>query len=194
MRRSDTGGVRERTRARCLAFDRGLAAALLVLFATILIAATMQGSAMAADPSDSGRSAVALDPSAELLNADTDFDKAVAEKGVDAWVFAFAEDGIMFRTGEIVRGHAAIRELMAPAFDTPGFSLRWKPVRADIATSGDLGYTYGTYESISPGPDGKPATRTGMYVTIWKRQADGSWKVVVDLGSASPPPPPKSTD
>ncbi len=77
-------------------------------------------------------------------SADADFDRAVAEKGVDAWVAAFAEDGIMFRAGEIVRGHAAIRELMAPTFSTPGFSLRWKPVHADIAASGDLGYTYGT--------------------------------------------------
>ena len=134
------------------------------------------------------------DAGAVLLQADSDFDRSVAEKGVEAWVSAFAEDGIMFRAGEVVRGHAGIRELMAPAFATPGFSLRWKPVRADMAASGDLGYTYGTYESGSVGPDGAPQMRTGMYVTIWKRQPDNSWKVAVDLGSASPPPPPKPSN
>jgi ketosteroid isomerase-like protein len=131
---------------------------------------------------------------AVLLEADSEFDRAVAAQGVEAWVAAFAEDGIMFRAGEIVRGHASIRELMAPAFATPGYSLRWKPVRADIAASGDLGYTYGTYESTARGSDGKPVTGTGMYVTIWRKQADGSCKVAVDLGSAAPPHSPSPTD
>jgi ketosteroid isomerase-like protein len=127
-----------------------------------------------------------------LMKADADFDAAVAAKGIEAWVATFAEDGLMFRAGEPVHGRPAIRELMAPAFATPGFSLRWQPVAADIAASGDLGYTYGTYQNSSPGADGKPEVRTGMYVTIWKKQADGSWKAVVDLGSSAPPPQPKT--
>jgi ketosteroid isomerase-like protein len=126
------------------------------------------------------------------MKADADFDAAVAAKGIEAWVATFAEDGLMFRAGEPVHGRPAIRELMAPAFATPGFSLRWQPVAADIAASGDLGYTYGTYQNSSPGADGKPEVRTGMYVTIWKKQADGSWKAVVDLGSSAPPPQPKT--
>jgi uncharacterized protein (TIGR02246 family) len=128
------------------------------------------------------------DGRAELIKADTEFDAAVAAKGIDAWVAAFAEDGQMFVSGTPVKGRDAIRELMAPSFSTAGYSLRWKPVAAEIAASGDLGYTYGTYESSSPGPDGKTISRTGMYVTIWKKQADGSWKAAVDLGSAAPPP------
>lgn len=129
-----------------------------------------------------------MDGRAALMKADADFDAAVAAKGIDAWVETFAEDGLMFRAGTPVKGRDAIREMMAPAFATSGFSLRWKPVAAEIATSGDLGYTYGTYEMASPGADGKPETRTGMYVTIWRKQADGSWEAAVDLGSAAPPP------
>jgi ketosteroid isomerase-like protein len=124
-----------------------------------------------------------------LMKADADFDTEVAAKGLEAWVATFAEDGMMFRAGEPVKGKAAIREMMAEAFATPGFSLRWKPVAAEIAASGDLGYTYGTYENRTPGPDGKPQLRTGMYVTIWKKDAQGLWKAAVDLGSAAPPPP-----
>jgi ketosteroid isomerase-like protein len=151
----------------------------------------------AVQASNDGAGSSATDPTdaaAVLLKADADFDLAVAAKGVDAWVAAFAADGIMFRAGEIVRGRAAIRELMAPTFSTPGFSLRWRPVHADIAGSGDLGYTYGSYESVSPGSAGEPVKRTGMYVTIWKKQVDGSWKVAVDLGSAAPPPPPNPSN
>lgn len=149
---------------------------------------------MANTPDPAPGAAAPTEAAAVLLQADSEFDRSVAEKGVDAWVSTFAEDGIMFRAGEVVRGRAAIRELMAPAFATPGFSLRWKPVRAEIAASSDLGYTYGTYESISVEPDGSRQVRTGMYVTIWKKQADGSWKVVVDLGSSTPPPEPKPAD
>ena len=154
----------------------------------LLLGAIPEGT-MAADLQTAGSAA---DAAAVLLQADSDFDRAVAAGGIEAWVAYFAEDGIMFRAGEVVRGHAAIREMMAPAFATPGFSLRWKPVRADIGASGDLGYTYGTYENTSPGADGKPEVRTGMYVTIWKLQPDKSWKVAVDLGSPAPPPKPSN--
>jgi ketosteroid isomerase-like protein len=125
-----------------------------------------------------------------LLELDRDFDKATVEKGVDGWVSYFAEDGAMFPAGgEIVTGKTSIRELMAPVFATPGTSLRWEPLGAQVSRAGDLGYTYGKYVSKAIDPEGKPVTRYGKYVTIWKKQTDGSWKVVMDVGNASPPPP-----
>ena len=156
--------------------------ALVLLFATAAILILLAQASLNAGV------APAADTQAALMKADADFDAQVAAGGIESWVANFAEDGIMFRAGSIVQGKSAIRELMGPVFATPGTSLRWKPVAADVAASGDLGYTYGTYESTSPGADGKPVVRTGMYVTIWKKQPDGSWKVVVDLGSANPRP------
>ena len=111
--------------------------ALVILFALAAILILLAQANIHAGP------APQADAREVLMKADADFDAAVAEKGIDAWVASFAEDGLMFRAGEPVHGRAAIRELMAPAFATPGFSLRWKPVAADIAASGDLGYTYG---------------------------------------------------
>lgn len=125
-----------------------------------------------------------------LIQADREFDQATAEKGVGAWVSYFAEDGRMFPAGaEIVSGKEAIREAMAPAFATPGFSLRWKPLGAEVSNAGDLGYTYGTYVAKGPGPKGEAVERHGKYVSIWRKQPDGSWKVVVDIGNPSPAPP-----
>jgi ketosteroid isomerase-like protein len=95
----------------------------------------------------------------------------------------------MFSSGEIVRGHEAIRTLIDPAFATEGSGIAWEPAEADIAVSGDLGYTIGRFESTSFGPDGQQRTRTGTYVTIWKKQRDGSWKVAVDIGSNNIPEP-----
>lgn len=90
--------------------------------------------------------------------------------------------------GEIVAGKAAIRELMAPVFATPEHSLRWEPLGAEVSRT--VGYTYGRYVSRGTDQEGKPVTRYGKYVTIWKKQVDGSWKVVLDIGNSSPPPQP----
>ncbi len=129
-----------------------------------------------------GAAAPAADPSV-LMEADRAFAKAVADGGVDAWVSWLAPDGaqIVPGAGE-VRGPDAIRSLMA-YLDDPGSTLTWEPLRAEIATSGDLGWTTGTYESESMGADGRVRRGHGRYVTIWKKQADGRWKVAMDLGN-----------
>ncbi len=123
-----------------------------------------------------------------LIKADRDFDGVTAEKGIDGWVSFFAEEGMQLTPEGNIKGHEAIRAYMGPAFARPGFSLRWKPTFADIGASGDLGYTTGTYESRGTDAQGNPVVRTGRYVSIWKKQKDGSWKVVLDTGSPDAPP------
>jgi ketosteroid isomerase-like protein len=122
----------------------------------------------------------AADP-AVLMQADRDFAADVAEGGADAWARWFAPDGAMIQegTGEI-RGRDAIREAVA-YLDRPSPVLTWEPTRADIAASGDLGWTTGTWE-VRTSPDAEPTSR-GLYVSIWRKQPDGSWKVVMDLGN-----------
>jgi len=118
------------------------------------------------------------------MAADRAFAKATATKGVEGWVETFADDGAMLPAGlPIVRGHEAIRDLMSPAFESEGFEFHWEPEEADIAASGDIGYTIGRYERTVTGSDGTSNTTTGKYVSIWKRQEDGTWKVAVDLGT-----------
>ncbi len=119
----------------------------------------------------------------ELMEADRAFNRAVSEGGSAAWATWFAEDGAMVQetVGEI-RGRAAIADAVA-FLDLPGVSLTWDPIRADIARSGDLGWTTGSFVSVSPAEDGSERRDTGTYVSIWRRQADGTWKVVMDLGN-----------
>jgi ketosteroid isomerase-like protein len=132
----------------------------------------------------------ARDPAQELLEADRAFDSETAQNGVSGWVSHFASDGIMMPAGSgIVAGRDAIRKFMATALESPGFSMRWEPI--DAAASGDLGYTYGVSKTIRTGADNQPSVSYGKYVTIWRKQHDRSWKVVLDIGNASPPPAPK---
>jgi len=127
-------------------------------------------------------------PSAEvLLQTDRDFALYAQVHGVaNAFREFAAPDALSLPMGEApIRGREAIFRAMS---DSPPGELLWKPVGADLAGSGDLGYTWGTYEFRAPEAGGKPATRHGKYVTIWKKQTAGSWKYVVDIGNASPPP------
>jgi ketosteroid isomerase-like protein len=57
-----------------------------------------------------------------------------------------------------------------------------------VAKSGELGWTWGTYELHTKDADGKPVIRYGKYVNVWRKQKNGEWKVIVDLGNPSPPP------
>ncbi len=128
------------------------------------------------------------DARADLMAVDREFAHATAARGIDGWMTYVAADAAFMPDGaDPVRGTAAIRAFYTPAFARPSYSLTWQPAEADVSRSGDLGYTYGQYESRSTGQDGRPATSRGKYVTIWKKQVDGSWKAVVDIGNSSPP-------
>ena len=120
-----------------------------------------------------------------LFKLEGDFAKAVAEHGHAAFVTYFAEDGVELDEG----GGITSREEIAKQPEWPeGTTLAWTPVRGDMAASGDLGYTYGTYVFKSKNKDGNIVSTYGKYMSVWKKQKDGSWKVVVDMGNSSPEP------
>lgn len=124
------------------------------------------------------------DPTQALLEADRLFAEDTAELGVDGWLAWFEANGTMVQgTGE-VRGHDAIRALMAPFFADSTAQLVWDPIRAEISEDSDLGYTIGSYRVIRAGvAEDEPPLSHGMYLTVWRRQADGAWKVAADIGA-----------
>ena len=120
-----------------------------------------------------------------LIKLEAEFAQAVAEHGHDAFVTYFAEDGVELDDG----GGISTREDIKKQGPWPeGTSLTWTPVKADMAASGDLGYTYGNYVFKSKNKEGKIVTSHGKYMSVWKKQKDGAWKVVVDMGNSSPAP------
>jgi uncharacterized protein (TIGR02246 family) len=124
----------------------------------------------------------------QLMKADRDFDATTAVKGAAGWASFFAEDGKMYGAdGNLVTGRAAIRELMAPSFADPKNSLRWEPTHAAVSQGGDLGWTTGKSKRRVLGADGKVTERDGRYLTVWRKQRDGSWKAEIDVGNAGPP-------
>lgn len=121
---------------------------------------------------------------AELFKTEADFCALSVKSGAPAAFNAYiAPDGILLSAGPDTRGEQVVKERFLDY--TIGATLTWTPLLADVAESGDLGYTTGVSEFRIPGKDGAADKVThGRYFTIWKRQPDGSWKFVLDGGSA----------
>lgn len=81
----------------------------------------------------------------------------------------------------IAEGIEAIRGVFDQMQGLPGFALSWKTASVEVSSSGDLGYSFGSYELSFDGADGAPVTDIGKYMTVWKKQADGAWKVALDM-------------
>lgn len=120
----------------------------------------------------------------ELKDVDRAFSSLSAEKGMNhAFLSYISIDGVLLRPNRMpVEGADKIKEL----FSSPDsiITLRWEPLYGSVASSGDLGYTYGTYQYESLTPEGEYIKDEGTYVTIWRRNADGNWKFVLDSGNS----------
>lgn len=126
-----------------------------------------------------------------IAKAEADFEKARADRGLEGWLSFFAEDTADFvRGGPFTFTKEEMRKHLQKDFD-PADQLRWKPVKIEVADSGDLAYSLGTWQLKGKDPKGNAVTQTGQYITVWKKQRDGSWKVVADTGTIDPPPPAK---
>ncbi|HYO90265.1 MAG TPA: DUF4440 domain-containing protein [Pyrinomonadaceae bacterium] len=117
-----------------------------------------------------------------LVATERAFSRAAAERGTrDAFLAFMADDSIVFAPGP-VNG----KKSWEPRPKRPGL-LSWEPSYADISAAGDMGYDMGPWEFRPDGPEGKPAA-FGNFMTIWKKQPDGSFKFALDLGISNPQP------
>ena len=118
-----------------------------------------------------------------LLQTDVAFAEDVAEGRAEAWTSYFASDGMMLGEDGWVTGQSAIMDYARAVFADESVELTWTPQVAKVAYYGDMGYTIGTYEVVQGDPEGDFVRSNGTYVTIWRKQDDGSWKVAVDIGN-----------
>ncbi|MFQ5747077.1 MAG: YybH family protein [Gemmatimonadota bacterium] len=122
----------------------------------------------------------------ELLDADREFAEATARAGIGGVMSHFTPDGQMILPDGPVGGIEGIRSLMAPLFADTSYSITWSPEFADVSEAGDLGYTIGDYTSRRVDDSGQEVVKRGYYLTVWRRQADGRWKVEADIGTGGP--------
>ncbi|MEZ5359304.1 MAG: DUF4440 domain-containing protein [Candidatus Zixiibacteriota bacterium] len=118
----------------------------------------------------------------ELKQVDLDFSAMSVEQGMKAAFDYYMDDNaVMYRPqAQVFQGREAILPLFPAGTE---HKLEWEPTFADVAQSGDIGYTLGKYVYSYTNEKGELQQSTGHYVTIWKKQADGSWKYVFDTGN-----------
>lgn len=115
-----------------------------------------------------------------MLDADRAFSQLSEEKGMkNAFIEYIDSNGVLLRPNELpVVGADAIDYLIQ--LNDSNYVLSWQPKTGFVAQSGELGYTYGIYTLT---PSQKDTILYGTYVSIWKKQADGRWKFVLDSGN-----------
>jgi ketosteroid isomerase-like protein len=156
----------------------------ILIFTMMITTVALEAQAAAPDPKPTATDSKPATTDT-LRQLEADFMKAAAERGSEGYMSFYAEDAIEVPNGsEAIHGKANIAKTMDFLNDKNN-QLTWTPVDAGISLSGDLGYTSGKYEFRSKDKDGKVKIEHGKYTSIWKKQPDGNWKVVLDMGNAS---------
>lgn len=117
----------------------------------------------------------------EIQIAEKDFQKMTVEKGImEAFEFYADSNAVMKRENDtLIYG----RESIGKYYSSPSYtraSVTWSPDFTDASEEGDFGYTYGKYTWRLKNINGQAIEKKGRFHTVWKRQADRSWKFVWD--------------
>jgi len=127
----------------------------------------------------------------DLYQTDLAFSQLSEQKGRNTAFIAYAADNsTLLRPFSMpINGKDSIVSLFNAHADS-NYTLSWKPIKAEVAHSGDLGFTYGTY-SLTIKNAGK---EEGTYCTIWKKDKNHSWKFVLDTGNEGLNPQDQAAD
>jgi ketosteroid isomerase-like protein len=120
---------------------------------------------------DSGPAAVAAD----LRATEEAFARTMADRDHRAFASFLAEETVFFGQRGEIRGKEAVAAAWKPFYEGPEAPFSWQPESATVLDSGTLGLTSGPVLA----PDGR---RIGTFNSVWRRESDGSWKVVFDRG------------
>ena len=128
----------------------------------------------------------ALSPGAlQLLTLDGEFNQSVSKGGGAAFVEWFTDDAVTLSNGQqpvLTKAGIAVNAHWKPG----EYQLQWQPMGAQMGDSGDMGFTWGHYDATTFHPGGNPTTQSGRYITIWKKQSTGGWKVALDASANEP--------
>ncbi len=136
-----------------------------------------------------GGSAASADSIKQSIKADeAKWNEQFKSKDTEALVGHYADDAFFYATGEApAEGSTAIRQIYANASTDPAFEVHFASDKIDVAGSGDLAYARGKFdEKYTDKKSGKVMIGKGSYITIYKKQDDGSWKAIEDFAAIDP--------
>lgn len=123
----------------------------------------------------------------KLMLLGKEWSQTVATKDVEKMVRYWADDAFLMQQGQApLKGKEAIRKMVEESFKMPGFNISWQPESVEVSDNGDLAYMIENAQVSFDDSTGKKITIKNKAVTIWRKQADGGWKNVVDISIADP--------
>jgi len=133
-----------------------------------------------------------LTEQARLLQRDNEWsDLASAGKDVDRIVSYWSDDAVLIFPGQpVLEGKPAIRAYVEASLKTPGFKIHWVSEKPVFSPDGKFSYMRGTDELTVPGPNGTSTTLHLRGISVWRCDADGQWRCVVDISNEEPSAPP----
>jgi uncharacterized protein (TIGR02246 family) len=126
-----------------------------------------------------------------LKDTEARWNREFAAKDLEKLVAHYADNAVLMATGmPSSSGRDQIRKTMKEMVDDPALSLKFQASRVEVSSSGDLGFTQGSYQMTMTDPASKQVIHDhGSYVTTYRKQPDGSWKALADIASSDVPPP-----
>src|SRR5438105_11095188 len=124
----------------------------------------------------------------KLLRRDAEWaDLASAAKDIEKIVSYWSDDAVLIFPGQpVLEGKAAIRAYVTESLKTPGFKIHWVSEKPTFSPDGKLAYMRGKNELTVPGQNGAPVTLHLRGISIWRLDADGQWRCVVDISNEQP--------
>lgn len=130
----------------------------------------------------------AADESA-IRELDAQWAKTAATGDLEGTVAYYTDDATLLPpNAPVASGKEAIRAVWTELL-VPGNSVSWQASKVDVASSGDLAYLIGTYQLTTKDPQGTPEPEHGKMIEVFRKQADGKWKVVADIFNSNDPLP-----
>jgi ketosteroid isomerase-like protein len=124
---------------------------------------------------------------AELMRISREWSEVAGSGDLDATLAYWADDAVMMPPGmPPLKGKKAILEFIEASGSIPGSAIRWEPLEAHVSPSGDFAYLLERNEISFQDSTGVQVTEWNKVVTVWRKQADGSWKNVLDIWNADP--------
>jgi len=123
----------------------------------------------------------------KIMQLSKEWSQVVATKDIDKIVSYWADDAFVMQEGQPpLKGKQAIRQMVEESFKIPGFSISWQPQSVEVSDNGDMAYMIENAQVSFTDSTGKAVTINNKAVSIWRKQADGSWKNAVDISTADP--------
>ncbi|MCB0665737.1 MAG: nuclear transport factor 2 family protein [Saprospiraceae bacterium] len=115
-----------------------------------------------------------------LLMRDRDCSEAANKSAMEHLWACWDDDAMLLGPGGTLTGIAEIKEFTIAVRKDPRFSISWSVQDGELSPDGQMGYTQGVGTITRSGDDGKAVSMTNPYLCVWKKDREGTWKIIIE--------------